>query len=99
MMISTRILGWTFVNFSLNEENWATEVEQKLGSIIWCHLFKDKEGVGKAVRKGFHLTIETTPISETKKEGFKTKVALLIPNCLKIDFSGSYSIEPKKFMI
>jgi hypothetical protein len=72
-------------------------VEQKLGSIIWCHLFKDIELVGKA-GEGFHLAIETTAISETKKEGFKTEVALLIPDCLKIDFSGSYSIEPEKFM-
>jgi hypothetical protein len=91
-------LGWTFINFRLDEENWAKEVKKKLGSIIWCHLFKDREQVGKALREGFHLAIDIAPISETKKESFRKEVALLTPDCLKIAFSGSYTIEPKKFM-
>ena len=27
-------LDWTFINFKMTEENWAMEVEKKLGSII-----------------------------------------------------------------
>jgi hypothetical protein len=91
-------LGWTFINFRLDEENWAKEVKKKLGSIIWCHLFKDREQVGKALREGFHLAIDIAPISETKKESFRKEVALLTLDCLKIAFSRSCSIELEKFM-
>ena len=74
------------------------EVVKKLGSIIWCHLFKDKTEVGKALREGFYLAIKTAPILETRKEEFRSEIALLTPDCLKIAFSGSCSIYSKKFM-
>ena len=91
-------LGWTFINFKLTEENWAQDVEKKLGSIIWCHLFKDRNDVGKALREGFYLAINTAPLTETRKEELRSDIALLTPDCLKIAFSGSYGIDPQKFM-
>lgn len=91
-------LGWSFVNFQFEEKNWAEEVEKKLGSIIWSHLFKGKQLVGKALREGFFLAIETTPIPDSRKEGFRSEVMQLTPDCLKIAFSGSCCIEPEQFM-
>ena len=91
-------LGWTFINFKMTKENWAMEVEKKLGSIIWCHLFKDRNEVGKTLREGFNLAIITTSIGKKRKEEFISDIVLLTPNCLKIAFSKSCSIDPGKFM-
>ena len=91
-------LGLTFINFKMTKENWTMEVEKKLGSIIWCHLFKNRNEVGKALREGFYLAIITAPIRKTRKEEFISDIALLTPDCLKIAFSRSCSINPGKFM-
>jgi hypothetical protein len=54
-------LGWIFVNFHLIEKNWANKVEKVLNNIIWCHLFNNRELVGKALRKEFHQVALLTP--------------------------------------
>ena len=82
----------------MTKDNWAVEVEKKLGSIIWCHLFKDRNEVGNALREGFYLAIIITPIGKTRKEEFISDIALLTLDCLKITFSGSCSIDLGKFM-
>ena len=82
----------------MTEQNWTVEVEKKLGSIIWCHLFKDRNEVGKALREGFYLAVNTTPVEETRKEEFKRDIALLTLESFKIAFFGSCSINAQRFM-
>ena len=91
-------LDWTFMNFTLDEEHWTKQIEKKLGGIIWSHLFKGRELVGKSLREGFHLAIEAAPVSDLVKESFKNDISLLTPDCLKIAFTGSCSIDAEKFM-
>jgi len=93
-----KVLGWSFVNFQFEEKNMLEEVEKKLGSIIWCHLFKSKQLVGKALREGFFLPIETAPIFDNTKEGFRIEVMQPIPNSLKLSFLRSSCIELEQFM-
>ena len=88
-------LGWSFINFQLEENNWATQVEKKLGSIIWSHLFRGRQLVGKALREGFLMAVDTAPISDIEKEKYKGEVTQLTLDCLKIAFSGSCCIEPE----
>ena len=91
-------LGWSFVNFKLQEDNWTQQVENKLGGIIWSHLFKERELIAKVLREGFFLSVETTPTSKNKKKIFLSDLKQLTPECLKIAFSGSCSIEPEQFL-
>ena len=85
------------MNFTLDEEHWTKQIEKKLRGIIWSHLFKRRELVGKSLREGFHLVIEEASVSNLVKEGFKN-ISLLTPDCLKIAFVGSCSINVEKFM-
>lgn len=91
-------LGCSFVSFTLDEDNWAQQVENKLGGIIWSYLFKDRELVAKALREGFFLSVQKGPASESRKHKFMSDLKQLTPECLKIALLGSCSIEPEQFL-
>lgn len=91
-------LGWSFIGFTLVDEEWDVQVEAKIGAIIWSHLFKERELVGVALREGFNLAIETAPTSASRKAKFQTDISLLNPDCLKIIFSGACSVEAAEFL-
>ena len=51
-------LGWTFKNFKLQEATWKQQVEDKLGAIIYSHLFNGRLEIGKVMRRDFYLAID-----------------------------------------
>ena len=59
-------LGWTFKNFKLQEAIWKQQVEDKLGAIIYNHLFNGRLEIGKAMRRDFYLAIDATKTSDVK---------------------------------
>ena len=42
-------LGWTFINFRLQEATWKEQVEDKIGAIIYNYLFSGRFEIGKAM--------------------------------------------------
>jgi hypothetical protein len=71
------------------ETTWAFQIE----TIIWCHLFKDRVLVEKAVKEGFLLPIHSFP----KNKELKSSIDILTLDCLKTIFSISCYVVPSNF--
>ena len=65
-------LGWTFRNFKLQEATWKQQIEDKIGAIIYSHLFNARQNIGKAMQKDFYLAIAATKTSNVEKRIMKT---------------------------
>ena len=89
-------LGWTFKNFKL-QEAWK-QVEDKLGAIIYSHLFNGRLEIGKAMRRGFYLAIDAAKTSNVKLQSMKTALDNLIADSLQVVFSGKNAMEAADFL-
>jgi hypothetical protein len=90
-----------FLNFKLSEDStWIQDIEKKVGSIIHLHLFKRRSKVGKALRNGLWMALQS---SETKVDGCEQKAMVkgfseLTTDNLQCIFNGRNSMTAAEFL-
>ena len=61
--------GWTFTNFILQESNLEQQIEDKIGGIIYSHLFNGRLEIGKAMQEGFTLQLSKQTLLFQRSKG------------------------------
>lgn len=91
------VLGWTFRGFILEEATWE-QVEGKLGSIIFSHLFNGRLEIGKAIREGFYLAVEHENTSVPEKQRMTKSLDALTADTLWVIFTAKNAMEATEFL-
>jgi hypothetical protein len=76
------------------ETTWAFQIETKIETIMWSHLFKDRVLVEKVVKEGFLFPIHSFP----KNKELKCSIDILTLDCMKTMFSISSYVDPLDFL-
>lgn len=80
------------------ESTWKEQVEDKIGSIIYSHLFNARLEIGKAMREGFYLAVESVDASIDEKHRMKGPLDSLTGDTLRVIFSAQNAMEASEFL-
>lgn len=94
-------LEWMFKNFSLSDgPDWISEVQNKIGRVIYHYLFDGRVKVGKAIREGFLLSTTHAKFLDVPKEkqAMCDGIAEITIENIRCIFTGKNSMTPQEFL-